>query len=58
MGVDLSQENRKTPGEKLLVSAILERRRTDLVDLTHIDVTQRTRRETGNEIAGERSGAI
>ena len=58
MGVDLSQENRKTPGEKLLVSAILERRRTDLVDLTHIDVTQRTWRETGNEIAGERSGAI
>jgi hypothetical protein len=58
MGVDLSQENRKTPSEKLLVSAILERRRTDLVDLTHIDVTQRTRRETGNEIAGERSGAI
>jgi hypothetical protein len=58
MGVDLSQENRKTPSEKLLVSAILERRRTDLVDLTRIDVTQRTRRETGNEIAGERSGAI
>lgn len=58
MGVDLSQENRKTPSEKLLVSAILELRRTDLVDLTRIDVTQRTRRETGNEIAGERSGAI